>query len=118
MEYKEIEDKKQEYLKRFDEVFGTDTRKYIDVSKVPLWSVIYDRIIDDITKTSTYYNELRHKCVEALDKLQDTFSKEQKALFEVYCDIDNEQQIEMEQQIFFFGYILAKELEREDKSFI
>ena len=111
----EEQNKKQEYLKFFDEVFGTDTEKYIDLSKVPLLSKVYDRILDDILKMSKRYQKNWKQSNRVSEKLCKTFTKEQKKLFEKFLEIDSELQIETEEQVFMFGYIMAKELDRECK---
>lgn len=109
------QNKKQEYLKFFDEIFGTDTEKYIDLKKVPLLSKVYDRILDDILKMNKKCEKLWKQSNKASEKLCKTLTREQKKLFEDFLEIDTELQIETEEQIFMFGYIIAKELDRESK---
>lgn len=110
-EYKQ----KHEYLKFFDQVFGTNTRRYIDLKKVPLLAVIYDTLREDIWTLSDKYKGLRNARLEVYDAMEKSMTQEQKDLMEVYTDLAGEMECEMAQQVFLFGVILANELNRECK---
>lgn len=110
-EYKQ----KHEYLKFFDEVFGTNTRRYIDLKKVPLLTVIYDRLREDLLTLNDKYKGLRNARLEIYDAMQEKMTKEQKDLLETYIDLSEDMENEMTQQVFLFGVILANELNRECK---
>ena len=47
--------------------------------------------------------------------LAKTFKQDQQNLFEQYMEIGNEMNAEENRQLFIFGYIIARELERETK---
>ena len=106
---------KQEYLEFFDKVFGTDTKRYINLEKVPLLAVIYDTLREDLLTLSDKYKGLRNARLEVHDAMQEKMTKEQKDLLETYSDLSEDMENEMAQQVFMFGVILANELNRECK---
>ena len=53
--------------------------------------------------------------IEIADKLESTFSKEQKKLFEQYWELGTQMCEEEQQQLFLFGYIIATKLNIESK---
>ncbi len=115
----ENEEKKlqQEYAKFFDEVFEkTDVHKHIDLSNVPLLSVIYDRLKEDVCMESPKSEALRRRQDKIFDELQKGWTQEQIDLFEEYCDLTSKMEIEMERQNFIFGVLISAELDREIKS--
>lgn len=108
-----MEEKKKEYLKLFDKIFETNTKKYIDVSKLPLLDVVYEIIRENVCMGSDRYKKLQKEQWDILDKLDKNWTQEEKKTFEEYLDLGCEMHMEMEQQNFMFGFIIAKELERE-----
>lgn len=112
----ENEDKqKQKYLEFFDKIFGTNTKKYIDLKKVPLLAVIYDSLREELLTLSHKYKGVRNARLEIYDAMKEKMTREQKDLLEVYSDLTIEMEEEMAQQVFVFGVILANELNRECK---
>lgn len=59
------------------------------------------------------YKELKQERQNIENKINSSFSNEQKQLFEEYWDIENKMQSEAEKQIFLFGYLMRDELENE-----
>lgn len=106
---------KQEYLELFDKVFRTNAKKYIHLEQVPLLTVIYDRLREDLLTLNDKYKGLRNARLEIYDAMQEKMTKEQKDLLETYIDLSEDMENEMAQQIFVFGVILANELNRECK---
>ena len=102
-----------EILKHFDKVFNTETAKYIKFNNMKLLKALYEYFEEDVYTPSTKYSELRHKHIEISDELEKTFTPEQKKLFEKYWEVGSEMAAEENEQLFLFGYIIAKELDRE-----
>ena len=107
--------KKQKYLEFFDEIFGTNTKKYIDLKQVPLLTAIYDTFREQLLTLNDKYKGLRNARLDIYDAMQEKMTREQKDLLETYIDLSEDMENEMAQQIFVFGVILANELNRECK---
>ncbi len=106
-------EKKQEYLEIFDKVFGTNTQKYIDLSQVPLIIGLHNAIREGLDDYNKKFRKLRRKRNRLLDELQEDWTEEQKQLFNEYCEVTSQMDGEIEEQIFVFSIILAKEFDRE-----
>lgn len=102
-----------EILKHFDKVFNTETAKHIKFNNMKLLKALYEYFEEDVYTPSTKYSELRHKHIEISDELEKTFTPEQKELFERYWEVGSEMTTEENEQLFLFGYVIAKELDRE-----
>lgn len=105
----------EDTLKHFDSIFNADTLKTINFSNMKMLKALYEYFEEDIYTPSPKYSKLRHKHIEISDKLESTFSDEQKKLFEQYWDIGNQMCEEEQQQLFLFGYIIATKLNIESK---
>ena len=105
----------KEILKQFDNIFDTDTLKTINFSNMKMLKALYEYFEEDIYTPSPKYSKLRHTHIEIADKLESTFTKEQKKLFEQYWDIGNQMCEEEHLQLFLFGYIIANKLNIESK---
>lgn len=104
-----------EILKHFDKVFNTETAKHIKFDNMKLLEALYEYFEEDVYTPSTRYSELMHKHIEISDELEKTFTPEQSELFEKYWEIGSEMTAEENQQLFLFGYVIAKELDIETK---
>ena len=102
-----------EILKHFDSIFNTETTKHIKFQDMKLLKILYEYFEEDIYKPSAKYLELMHKHVEISDELEKTFTPEQSQLFEHYWEVGSEMTTEENEQLFLFGYVIAKELDRE-----
>ncbi len=102
-----------EIKKHFDSIFGTDTLNNINFKDLPLLQQLFEYFEEDIYKPSPKYDELRRKHIEIADLLEQSFTEAQQTLFEKYWEIGNEMSVEEDQQLFFFGCIMAKTLEKE-----
>lgn len=104
-----------ETLKHFDKIFNTETIKHINFDNMKLLKALYEYLEEDIYTPSAKYLELMHKHVKISDELEKTFTPKQSELFEKYWEIGSEMTTEENQQLFLFGFIIAKELEIEFK---
>lgn len=99
-------------LKHFDNVFSTKTEKHIKLN-MPILKFLLRHYVEEIYAPSPKYKNLLVKSNEQIGILLDTLDNEQKKLFENCFDTVYAMLEEQEEQVFLFGYILAKELERE-----
>jgi hypothetical protein len=101
-----------EILEHFDSIFGTKTSKHIKLNMQVL-KLLYQELGDKIYSSSPRYNNLRKKQIGLSDKLYSTFTKEQKKMFEEYWEYTNQMAALDDEQLFFTGYLLAKEFDNE-----
>ena len=110
-----MDEKYKEISKHFDSIFETDTLKHIDFKNMKLLKTLFNYFLEDLYIPSLKYEKLRNKQIRISDKLEETFTQEQKQLFEQYWETTNQMSEEEELQLFMFGYIMAKELDSESK---
>lgn len=101
-------------IERFDKIFNTSTSEHIKLN-MPLLKHIYYLLEETIRIPCTKYNRLRDKKIKLSDKLSNTLNTYQNDCFENYRQISNEMASVEDFQLFCFGYLLAKELDRESK---
>ena len=103
------------YIEHFNKIFKT---KIKHIKNIELINVLYEYFVEDLYTQNDEMDEIRDKKIEVLDVLQNTFSEEQKKLFEYYMDLDNEMDSKLEEQLFMFGYIFHSEINREVENII
>lgn len=96
------------YLKHFDKIFDTNTRKTI--KQMPLFDVFYEQFADDFYIQREEVQGLIKERRIISEKLEKSFTKEQQKLFEEYWDLDSQIAEDLRQQLFLFGYITATEI--------
>lgn len=102
-----------EILKHFDDIFETDTLKHIDFGNMKLLKALFNNFEEDLYTPSIKYERLRTKQIRISDKLESTFTQEQQELFEKYWEVTSEMSLEEDEQLFLFGFIIAKKLDKE-----
>ncbi len=109
------QDKAKQLLKHFDNVFGTNTIENVDYyfSKIKMLKNIYEILEEDLCSSNPEYKGLRNQHIEVTDMLDNSFSKAQQTLFEKHLDIGCEMVSVECEQMFYFGYILAKILDQD-----
>lgn len=105
-------ERQKEILQHFDNTFKTNTINHIQLN-MPLLKVFYEYFSDELHQSSPNYDELRKKYIEVSDLLENSFTEGQQTLFEKFFEIGSNMSVERSEQLFYFGYILAKELEKE-----
>ena len=103
----------KERKKHFDSIFGTDTLNNIDFNNLPLLKQLFEYFEEDIYKPSQKYEKLRKQSIEISNKLEKTLTEEQQKMFEEYWELQNKVVEEEQQQMFYLGFLVAKELEKE-----
>ena len=107
-------EKEQQILKHFDKIFGTKVANHIKLN-IPLLKNIFEKFEEDIFKPSEKYDMLRKEQIKIADELYPTFTEKQNKLFEQYWQVTNQLNSIEDEQLFYFGYIVSKELEKEAK---
>ena len=101
----------EKILKHFDSIFNTDSLKTINFSNMKMLKALYEYFEEDIYTPSPKYSKLRHKHIEISDKLESTFSDEQKKLFEQYWELGTQMCEEEQQQLFLFRFYHSNQIE-------
>ena len=109
-----MNDDEKEILQHFDSIFNTNTIKYVKLN-MPLLKFLFDKFEEDLFTPSPKYEKLRIKQIEISDKLHTYFNEEQEKLFREYWQVTNQMGSIEDEQLFYFGYIIANELTREGK---
>lgn len=106
-------DSVDETLKNFDKIIGTNKYNNIKKDKFPLLLKIFKLLREDIAITNFEYDNLNKNRIATLNDLENTFTDEQKVLFEKYWEFENEMRSMSEENIFLFGYFIKDELDTE-----
>lgn len=101
----------QEYIEHFNKIFGTNITDRIN--NMPLLEKLFEYFEEDLYQPSDKYKKLRAKKRVIENKLESTFNKQQKKLFEKYWETENNAIQEEQQQLFMFGYLVAIQLMKE-----
>lgn len=115
MEKQTDKEKEMELLKHFDSIFNTDTLRTIKFDNMPLLKALFEYFEEYLYKPSEKYDKLRRQHIEISDLLEKSFTEGQQTLFEKCLEVGNEMVLEEYEQLFYFGYIMAKKLEQESK---
>ena len=103
----------EKFLENADKLIGSKTIININKNNFPLLIKIFNHYRDEITISTPEYENLKRNKKDILINLENSFSNEQKILFEKYWEIENEIQSIIEEEIFLFGYLIKKELDIE-----
>lgn len=103
----------KEYIKHFDSIFGTDAIKHIKFKNLKLLQALIEYFGEDLYKPSLEYEKIREEYYNVSDDLESTLTQNQRKLFEKYCDVSSKKTVEVEEQLFMFGYILGSEMNHE-----
>ena len=101
----------KEIVKYFNKIF--ETKIYIAPKELPLLTALYRRFKEDLYIDTPKYNEVKTQKNKQGKLLEKMFNYEQQKAFEKYWELQNEMQGYEEEQQFLYGYLVAKELEKE-----
>ncbi len=107
-------EKAQILLKHFDNIFHTNTTKDFDYyfSKLALLQKLYEYFEEDLCRSNPQYKDLRKQHIEITDMLIQNLSKGQQTLFDNHLEIGS-QMVSVEcEQMYYFGYLMAKVLDQ------
>jgi len=100
------------YKALFDEVFNTHTEDEIELDK-PLLNILFNELRDKLYTTSKEYIELQREVCKLYDELFKSLNIEQKELLEKIDEMNCQIYAEQEKKLFIWGYLIARELDRE-----
>ncbi len=102
-----------DYLKHFDKIFNTQTLKNIKLDNMVLLKELYVLLEEYLSRSNNESSNIRRKSIKLYDELKSTLTDEQIELLDNIFDLNNEEMSKEQEQIFIFGYIIAKELDNE-----
>lgn len=97
----------QDYFKHFDNTFDTNISNNIDINRLPMLNMAFDRIGEYFYNISDDKREITHTILKIQDELRKTLNENQKALFEEYEETQNISITELARQMLTFGYSIA-----------
>ena len=100
----------EKYVKKFNDVFKINIKDNDINNKLKLLEDIFMALEDKLYSETIDYNEIKKKYFDISKKLEETFTEQQKELFEKVWELNICMNIETEKQLFIFGYLLANEL--------
>lgn len=112
-----IEDsiKKESCIRTFGEIFKIDNIE-IDTTKLPLLKYILREFGEDLYTPSEKNEKLKEEKEKLKKEFEMILTKEQYEKFIKYWELENKSTEELEEQLFMYGFIMAKELDRETKN--
>ncbi len=109
-----IEDniKKENCVKRFGEIFEIKNID-IDVTKLPLLKYIIREFGEDLYTPSEKNEKLKNEKTKLQKEFETILTKEQYEKFIKYWELENKATEELEEQLFMYGFIMAKQQDKE-----
>lgn len=109
-----IEDniKKENCVKRFGEIFEIKNID-IDISKLPLLKYIIREFGEDLYTPSEKNEKLKKEKTKLQKEFETILTKEQYEKFIKYWELENKATEELEEQLFMYGFIMAKQQDKE-----
>ena len=104
----------QNYLEVFDKIFGTKTNEHLRLN-MPMLKIIFENFGEDLYTPNNIQRQILNEEIKIADELENTFTDKQKELFNKYNEFENQITIDIEEQLFMFGFIIASELNNECK---
>ena len=96
-----------DYIEHFDAVWGTKISETIKDKKFPLLEYAYTELAEQIYALNNNTRQVCRKKNNVYDKLEKSFSDEQRDLVDRYFELESEYWEATEMQIFTFGYLLC-----------
>lgn len=103
----------KDYIKHFDSIFGTNAIKHIKFKNLKILQALIEHFGEDLYTPSPGYERIKEEYYKVSDNFEKTLSAKQKKLFDKYCDVKSKKDVEVEEQLFMFGYILGSEMNHE-----
>lgn len=108
----------EEYINHFDKLFNTELLKSIDIKQLQILNSIYKRFNDELYTLMNKRKEGKKNIASSYNKLNETLIEKQKKILEKYCESIYDEAEDMEKQLFVFGFCIANELQKENRSII
>ena len=82
---------------------------------MPMLKILFENFEESLYIPNKKYEDILKKKIRILDELENTFTREQREIFNKYNEIENQLTEDVEEQLFMFGYIIASKLSEEKK---
>lgn len=105
----------EDFLNHFDSIFNTETIKKVNLKDKKLLLELYRRLEEDLLTTNQEYKEVRKRWKKIDEVFTKSLTDEQLKLYDKFDELRNEMHSIEFEQVFIFGYIIAKELDNESK---
>lgn len=105
----------EDFLNHFDSIFDTETIKRVNLRDKKLLIELYRRFEEDLLTTNQEYKNVRKKWKKIDETFNKSLTEEQLNLYNEVDELRNEMHSIEFEQVFVFGYIIAKELDNESK---
>lgn len=105
----------EDFLNHFDSIFNTETIKRVNLQDKKLLIELYRRFEEDLLTTNQEYKNVRKKWKKIDETFNKSLTEEQLNLYNEVDELRNEMHSIEFEQVFVFGYIIAKELDNESK---
>ena len=102
------------YIEHFNRIFGTREDKHLRFD-MPMLKILFENFEESLYIPNKKYEDILKKKIRILDELENTFTREQREIFNKYNEIENQLTEDVEEQLFMFGYIIASKLSEEKK---
>ena len=102
------------YIEHFNRIFGTREDKHLRFD-MPMLKILFENFEESLYIPNKKYEDILKKKIRILDELENTFTREQREIFNKYNEIENQLTEDVEEQLFMFGYIIASKLSEETK---
>ena len=109
--------KKENCVKRFGEIFEIKNID-IDISKLPLLKYILREFGEDLYTPSEKNEKLKNEKAKLQKEFETILTKEQYEKFIKYWELENKATEELEEQLFMYGFIMAKQQDKEVQNVI
>lgn len=103
-----------EILNHFDEIFETNVKEHLK-DDMPMLNYSFNKFSEDMYTVSPQYKQISKGLVKASNDLHSILDKEQEKVLEEYLTVVNQLTSLENEKIFYFGYLIARELEIETK---
>ena len=103
-----------EILNHFDEIFETNVKEHLK-DDMPMLKYLFDKFAEDMYTVTPQYKKISKGLVKASNDLHSILDKEQEKVLEEYLTVVNQLTSLENEKIFYFGYLIARELEIETK---
>ena len=103
------------YLKLFDNTFYTNIEKKLNIKFFPILHRIFVNIQECLHKQDKEYKENQEKTNKTYEKLNSNLNEKQKEVLKKYDELKNNQSLIIDEQLFMFGFLISKELEKEQE---
>lgn len=102
-----------DYIMHFDKTFGTNITETTAGKRFPLLEVAFEDLGERVYALNANSRNINKKKVKTYEKMEATFTDEQRALIDEYFEEDAKYWEDEEMQMMIFGFCLAYEQLKE-----